>query len=187
MSKIIDALCKVLRHVAGALMICIVICVTIQIIARSILHLSTPWTEEIARYLLIWMTFLGSPVALRKGEHLMVDLLYSKYPAKGRQWVHLLSDVSIAAFCTYLLIFGIQLCNSPVVKRFKSPAAGIPRTWVYSALPVGAALMLLIALYDVYNTYQIMKGKREDTTAGTVIDESITLAEIDERRREGLK
>lgn len=187
MKKVIDAICNVLRHVAGVLLLCIVVLVAIQIIARSILHLSTPWTEEIARYLLIWMTFLGSPVALRKGEHLMVDLLYSKYPAKGRQWVHLLSDVSIAAFCTYLLVFGIQLCNSPVVKKFKSPAAAIPRTWVYSALPVGAALMLLVALYDVYNTALIIKGKREDTTASSVVDESITLAEIDEMKREGLK
>lgn len=183
MKKIIDTICSALRNISGLLLLAIIICVSIQVICRSILRLPTPWTEEVARYLLIWMTFLGSPVALRKGEHLMVDLLYSKYPARGRQWVHLLSGCSVAAFCSYLLYFGIKLCNDPRVQRFTSPSAGIPRVWVYTALPVGAMLMLLVSAYDIYETVLILQGKREDTTAKSVVDETKTLEEIDRMRR----
>ena len=184
MNKVLDKIMNCMRQISGMFLLSIVICVTIQIVCRSILHISTPWTEEIARYLLIWMTFLGSPVALQKGEHLMVDLFYSKYPARIRQYVHFGCEVSVAVFCSYLLYFGIKLCQDPRVQRFSSPAAGIPRTWVYSALPVGAFLMLIIALYDAYNTVLIVAGKRDDNTANAIIDENVSLDDIDRKRRE---
>mgnify|MGYP002541547365 CR=1 FL=1 len=180
-----------LSNLSGALMLAIVACVTVQIVVRNLpklipsLKFTAPWTEEFAKYLLIWLTFLAAPVVLHRGEHLMVDLFYSKFPPKVRQFVHLFSDLFILAFCLYLLVFGVQVCMDPKIQRFRSPASGIPRVWVYAALPVGGLLLALFDLADIVKTILIILGKREDTTATGLVDESVTLAELDERKKGG--
>lgn len=189
MYKVIEkALAKIagfLSNLTGAVMLAIVVSVTIQIVGRNILKISTPWTEELARYLLIWLTFLGAPVVLYRGEHLMVDLFYSKFPTKVRQFVHLFADLLILAFCLYLLINGAELCMDPKIQRFLSPAMGIPRVWVYAALPVGSALLILFDLADIVQTVLVILGKRPDNTASGLVNEDLTLAEMDEQQKEG--
>lgn len=182
MKKVLEASIFILCKIVAFLMLALIVVVTIQIVGRGIFRISTPWSEEVSKYILIWMTFLGSPVVLYRGEHLMVDLFYVKFAPRVRQWVHLFSDLFILVFCGYLEYFGIMLCLNKVVLRFVSPAAGIPRVYIYSALPVGAALMLIYNLYDIGNTILILLGKKEDNTAGALVDESKTFAEMDSER-----
>jgi len=189
-TKIEKALAKfaaILSNLSGVLMLSIVACVTIQIIGRNILKIGTPWTEEVARYLLIWLTFIAAPVVLWRGEHLMVDLFYSKFSPRTRQIVHLLSDLFILAFIIYLLVFGVELCMDPKIQRFKSPAARIPRVYIYGALPVGAFLLLIYNIADIIQTILVLAGKREDTTSSSLVDETVSLAELDAMKEEGAK
>lgn len=179
MKKIINTSAFMLGKLAAVLMFAMVVVVTIQIVGRGVLNISTPWTEEFARYILIWMTFLGSPVVLYKGQHLMVDLFYVRFSPRARHGVHLFSDLFILVFCGYIAYFGFMLCTSRVVLNFVSPAAGIPRVFIYSALPVGAGLMMIYILCDIWDVILIMLGKKEDTTASTLVDETITIAEMD--------
>jgi TRAP-type C4-dicarboxylate transport system permease small subunit len=179
MRKLIKTSTFILGKIIALIFFALVVIITIQIVGRSILKISTPWTEEVAKYLLIWMTFLGSPVVLYRGEHLMVDLFYVKFPPRVRHWVHMFSDFFILIFCCYLSYFGIMLCLNKFVLNFVSPAAGIPRVYIYSALPVGAVLMLIYTCWDILETILIMLGKKEDTTVRTLVDENKTLAEID--------
>jgi len=185
--KALGKLAGLLSNLAGVIMLAIVACVTYQIIGRNILKIPTPWTEEVARYLLIWLTFIAAPVVLYRGEHLMVDLFYSKFPPKTRQIVHLLSDLFILVFVLYLLYYGTVLCMDPKIQRFLSPAARIPRVWVYAALPVGAALLLIYILSDIIQTLLVIAGKREDTSSFGLVDENVTLAELDEMKKEANK
>ena len=187
LDKVMNGVAKILRNLAGIALMGVVFSVAYQVICRNILHIPCAWTEEVARYLMIWMTFLGAPVALKKGEHLMVDLFYNMYPAKVRQWVHLFCDIVVAAFCVYMLVFGIEMCTDPRLLRFKSPSAGIPRVYIYTALPIGAFFMLAVSIYDVWNTIKIIRGKAEDTTAANMVDESMSLEEIDRMKEEANK
>ncbi len=187
MRKIIKVSVFVLTKISAALLLAMIIIVTIQAVGRSFLKIPTSWTEEVSKYTLIWLTFLGSPVVLYKGDHLMVDLFYVKFKPRVRQWVHLFSDLFISAFCSYVIYFGVMLCMNKFVLNFVSPAAGIPRIFVYSALPVGAAIMLIYSLCDIWDTILILLGKREDTTASALVDETKTLAEMDQEVRMNLK
>ena len=183
--KIVDGINNVLINCAAIALFGILLSVTVQIVVRNFLpHIPCPWTEEVAKYLLIWMCFLGSPVALRKGEHLMVDLFFNMYPPAMRRWMKLLMTVMVAAFCVYLLYFGMELCLNPMTWKMKSPSAQIPRLWVYAALPVGAFFMLIVALWDIYAVSQMIRGKREDTTGASIVDEAVTLSDIDAMERE---
>jgi len=178
MKKVLDVMDKILTAIIAVLLAAIIVLVLIQVAARN-MKMSTPWTEEVAKYLLIWLTFLGAPVVFRRNEHLMVDLLYIRYSPKVRWITRLIFDVFIIVFVAYLTYFGIELCSHPSTLKFVSPASGIPRVYIFSALPVGSAIMLVYVIYDIWNTIQIMRGNVEDTTVSQIVDESKSLAEID--------
>jgi len=182
MKKVMESGVFILTKIISFLMFALIVIITIQIVGRSVIKINTHWTEEVAKYILIWLTFLGSPVVFYRGEHLIVDLFYAKFPTRVRHWVHLFSDLFILAFFCYLGYFGIMLCTNKFVLNFTSPAAGIPRVYIYAALPVGAVLMAICSLWDIWQTVLIILGKKDDDTLGGLVDEGRTLIEIDAER-----
>ena len=139
-----DAAMATLEKAAGLLMLGMILVITTQLVARNFLRISTPWTEDTAKLLLIWMTFLGSPVVLYRGEHLTVDLIYSRLTGYKRAVVDLLIVTVILVFCVIVVRLGISLCTNRIILRSTTAAAGIPRVWMFSALPVGGGLMFLV-------------------------------------------
>lgn len=75
---------KVLKNILDWLGISIflaLLCVVVlQIIARSVLTISIPWTEELSRFLFIWLTYIGAAIAARKGSNIVIDMLIQKIP-----------------------------------------------------------------------------------------------------------
>ena len=92
---------------------------------------------------------------------------------------HLALNVLVIGFCVYLLIYGMELIMNPLTWKMKSPSAGFPRVAIYAALPFGAFFMTLVGLWDTWVTIQMIRGKREDTTGKSIVDESLTMEEID--------
>ena len=170
-----------LQKVAGLLMFAMTIVVLTQLVSRNFLKVPVIWTEDVAKLLLVWMTFIGSPVVLHKGEHLMVDLIYAQASPKGKKYIRLLSCVVVVIFCVIAVKIGIDVCTNKVILRSSTAAAKIPRVFIYGALPVGALLMGLVALNSLIDTILILLGKKEDTIEEIIIDETKTLDELEGR------
>ena len=83
--------------------------VFLQFFARYVLNDSPGWTEEIARYLLIGVTFIGSVTAMRKGTHIAVEVLFNYLPPRGRHQLLLAIDLIVALFCVFLAITAAEL------------------------------------------------------------------------------
>lgn len=83
--------------------------VFLQFFTRYVLNDSIAWTEEIARYLLICVTFVGAAMAARKGTHIALELVYHVVPARARRWLRLvLSIIAVVFFAIATwLCFGI--------------------------------------------------------------------------------
>ncbi len=179
MKKFMEISIQILTKIIALLLLVLIAVITFQIVGRNFIKISTHWTEETSKYILIWLTFLGSPVVLYKGEHLIVDLFYLKFSPGVRHWVYLFSNLFIAAFTGYLTYYGYMLCTNKFVLNFTSPAANIPRVYIYSALPIGAALMVVYSLWNVWEAVMIILGKKKDTTGRSLVDESRSLEDID--------
>lgn len=112
-----------------------------QVVGRYVFSTGFSWTEELMRYLMIWLMMLGSVACVFRAEHMAVETIESRVdPARA----HLVKSAlySIAAvFCVFVLVYGWPLAmrNASQV----APASGIPMIYPYLALPVGAALMLV--------------------------------------------
>jgi TRAP-type transport system small permease protein len=111
-----------------------------QVFTRYVLNDAAGWTEEIARYLLIAVTFLGGAMAVRRGTHIQVDFLYRFIPrATGRVMSTFVDAVRIgffgyAVWLTWLLIDRIGTQRMAVVE--------LPIGLVFGAMLIGFALML---------------------------------------------
>ncbi len=126
---------------AGGLTMALV--VAVQVFCRYVLNHSLFWSEELARYLLVWITFLGASCAYRRSSHPGVDVLYVRLPAAGRKIVRLLVTAGAAFFFFILLVWGGKFAW--FVRFQVSPALGLCKGLVYAVVPLSGAVMLVHA------------------------------------------
>lgn len=139
-STIGRALALIPELVAGLLLALIVILVFVQVIARYYLHFPLAWTEEGARFLFTWVSFLGAAVALRGGEHFSATVLVDRLPERPRNVLHVATRLLTAGFLIFLVDHGFRA--SALAFRQTSPVLDLPIGWLYLPLPVAAGLML---------------------------------------------
>jgi TRAP-type C4-dicarboxylate transport system permease small subunit len=121
----------------------LVLVVFFQVVARYVFNQPPAWSEELARFLQVWIILLASPLCIRKGSHLAVDYFGHKLSPGNRKRLDILIGLLITSYVLVVTLFGIRLM---VVGRFQvSPAMGLPMTVVYAVLPVSGALMFIEA------------------------------------------
>jgi len=101
--------------------------------------------EELARYLMIWTGFLGSSLAIRRGSHLGFSMLVDRLPRAINLLVSCCVSVGIMIFLGFLIKYGWFI--TAFVRNQSSPTLPVTMFWVYLAIPVGSAVMLLQILF----------------------------------------
>jgi TRAP-type transport system small permease protein len=148
---------KILGFFLEILMVVMVLVVILQILARYAIKVSIPWTEESARYMLAFMTFIGAAIALREGKHIVVDFLYARFPPGLRKGMDLFFHVLIILFLAGILKGGLTLIGG----AWDVPTASI--TWitmgqVYLILPLGLVIMIWFELCNLWELLRRKKG-----------------------------
>ncbi len=170
-AKAMAWVCEGLRRVSIAALVVIgavmSVIVLLQIIFRFLIHVPFPWSEELARYLMIWMGMLGAFVALREGRHIGVSLFVDRLPPAWASRVMLLVQVATIVFLGIVAKqgFSLALFNESQL----SPAMQIPMIFPYMAVPVGASLMILELVAGVLGEiFQVQQLKTRRLTAATL-------------------
>ena len=149
MRRIGDMICFIQRKFTASLMLLAIIVISFQIVARIIFLLPTPWTEEIGRFLLIWIAFSGSIGLIIKGEHLSIDILSVHFGPKLKKWARVINGIVFVAFSGFLFYYGLRLCMSPVVIIGRTSAMQIRRVYVYMILPISMGINTLYSSADL--------------------------------------
>lgn len=153
MISILDKLLKILVTACMALM---VVVVTWQVVSRYALGDPSPWTEEVARMLLIWVGLLGGVYAYREKAHLGLDLLHQKVGSAGKRRLDYITDISCGLFALGVLVVGGgSLVQLTWELKQTTAALGIPMAWVYSVLPLSG---VLIVYYSIASLIQNKAG-----------------------------
>ena len=111
----------------------------LQFFTRYAMNDSASWTEEIARYLLICITFIGAAIGVRKNNHIQVDFLYRILPKPLMRVMSTLVDVARIAFLGYATWLTFQLLQR--IGGQQMAVVNLPIGLVYSVVLVGFALM----------------------------------------------
>lgn len=101
---------------------------------------SLTWADEVARYSMIWLTFLGSGLALREGAHAAITNAQDALPTKGQRVLRGLILLVMFGFFAFMVWVGFDYMNRMSVQ--KSAALRVPMYWIYAAMPVGFLLMI---------------------------------------------
>lgn len=120
----------------------------LQVVFRYVLSAPLPWSEEAARYCFVWIVFLGAALGLERGVHLGVDLLVNRMPEPMRRLTALVCDLLIAVFAAVIIYASIPVLHLNALQH--SPALGVQMSWIYLAIPVSMALILLITAARVF-------------------------------------
>ena len=143
-----DYLAKALRWLLVLEMVGLVICVSTQVFSRYVLGASVPWTEELARYVLVYLTFTGTALAAHENSHIRVDFVVEALPRALRRPLYLLSDLLMCVAAAILLYYGWRFAY--LAKNTVSPAIDQSMAWVYAAMPCAGLLMLVYGLRRLF-------------------------------------
>lgn len=123
---------------------------------------SLPWADEVARYLMIWMTFVGAGLALRTGGHVAITNLQDAIPTRAQIALRGLIALILLAFFLFMIWTGQDYMTR--MQFQKSPALRLPFKYVYAAMPIGFAL-LSVHLLLIAQQF-IMAGTYRDAPQG---------------------
>jgi TRAP-type C4-dicarboxylate transport system permease small subunit len=168
-----NALDRVLERITAVvkwvmiIMTCVIFFITtFTVFTRYLINYVPSWSEEIPRYLLVWITYLGAALAIKYKEHISLDVFFNLLPLKARQVGHLFLNGLIAIVAVIMVVYGIGLVNHFGDDKMES----IPLTnfWLYLVMPISGTLMLL---YLAQNTWKRIRGlgKAEEASSSEMV------------------
>lgn len=131
-----------------ALMLSMTIIVLAQVFSRYILKNSITWSEEIARWLMIWICFLGSGIAVKYSQHIGLSFIVDRLNKKVQNIFSLLTNTGILIFLYFCILKSFTLTQ--FVINQKTAAAQISMAWPYSSVPIGCMIMLVHIIVIIF-------------------------------------
>ncbi|OBU03425.1 TRAP transporter small permease [Morganella psychrotolerans] len=133
----------------------LVLCVTWQVLSRYILSSPSTVTDELARYLFMWVAMIGAAYTTGQHRHLAIDLLVMKLTGARKQFISVVIQLAIITFAGVVLVYGGgTLVLSTLASGQITPALGWQMGYIYLCLPVSGLLMIMYALVDIFSLFQ---------------------------------
>jgi len=138
---------KILATVCAILMTVMVLDVTWQVISRWILKNPSSVTEELARFIMIWIGFIGSAYAYKKYAHLGLDVLTSKLEGSRRRAAEWVAELLCIFFAGAIMVYGgFNVVALTLELNQISPALQVKMGYVYAIIPISGAFICVFAL-----------------------------------------
>lgn len=133
--------------------------VFLNVVLRYGFNSSINVTEEVSRYLFVWLAFLGAILAFSENQHVNVTILTSKLSERRRKWLSILTD-SAMLFCCYLIISG-SWTQFQLNLNNLAPISGLPQGITFLASVIaGGLIAILILVRLIGNLSQLLKGEQ---------------------------
>ena len=143
---------KIDSILASIIFISIFFIMVLNIILRNIFSISLDWPIELSRYLLVWLTIMGSIYLFRKDYHIAADSIWVYLKRRLNKKIVLFLDIFKSAVCiffgSFILFYGYELSNK--LKYFSSPSLGISQSYLYMIIPTLGGFIILFSLISIY-------------------------------------
>lgn len=148
--------------------ICIVLMSTmslllaVQVFMRYVMQASLSWSEELARYIFIWLIYLGISYGAKIMKHIKIEASLAIFPKKIQPYIVILGDLIFFGFATYICYVGYYIVQKQVFIGQTSTATGIPMWLVYSAPMVGFGLTAIRQVQTIIYRIRQLRVKETD-------------------------
>jgi TRAP-type transport system small permease protein len=159
MKKLIDAYSRLLNALMVATVAILVIPVSLQIISRyTQLIPSYIWTEELSRFLFIWMVMLGAMVGIKEGTHFEVDI-WPELGRRGNAMLKIVSNLFVLTFALVFVYWGMKFVQFGWYQE--SELAELPMPFIFIAWPLAGATWVLFLAQIFSENIRILAGKSD--------------------------
>ncbi|MCZ2721929.1 TRAP transporter small permease [Marinomonas sp. 15G1-11] len=144
LSVLNSAIIGLFKYLALSAVAIMTFVILLQVFFRYVLNNSFPWSEELARYLMVWMTFLTLPVVSRLKQHAALEIILGSLPHK----LNTILQLIIYGLTGIVLFIAFDKSYDFAMKGTRMLATALPVTkaWSYTAMPVGFFVMMLVYL-----------------------------------------
>lgn len=162
MNKLYLLIINILKFLVVFLSSAIVIVVTIQVFSRFVLQAPSSITEELSRFLLIWIGLLGGAYGYHSNAHLGLDIITNSLNQLTRYWVAIGSHIIIMTFAIAVMVTGgISLVLLTFDPPQISAALEIKMGYIYSVVPISGLLIVYISIMKIVGLFsQISNSKK---------------------------
>ena len=153
---LVRALARSLQALVLVAMAVVAIVVIVEVVLRYTLGQSLVVTEELSRYLMVWVAFLGSVLVIYERGHIAAEGLSGWLGAAGRRRVAVVADLLSLVFLVVLAVSGFQVLPAQLDQHLTT--IKVPIFWFYLAIPVGASLMALVVGLRLLGWNEVERG-----------------------------
>ncbi|MFD2099030.1 TRAP transporter small permease [Flagellimonas iocasae] len=142
---------NILGHILVVLMSLMVLNVLWQVFSRYVVGQPSAFTDELARYLMIWLGLLGAAYVSGKSGHVAIDILAKRSSHKKQKLLKRIVCSAIIFFClTAMVIGGSWLVYTTYELKQLSPALGLPLAYVYMVIPISGLLVMYNKTWEIW-------------------------------------
>ncbi|MTI16314.1 TRAP transporter small permease [Rhodobacteraceae bacterium RKSG542] len=146
-----NALTRIINYILSSIVITVfailVVCVIWQVFSRFVLGTPSTFTDELARFMFMWVGLIGAAFTLGQRRHLAIDLLTGSLSGQKKLYSDFFIIAAIAAFAGFIMVFGgSNLVAKTLANGQVSPALRIPMGYVYAAIPFSGLMILYYCL-----------------------------------------
>lgn len=172
MNKLMDKLFKGIDYFTGILTGLMVVFVFLNVVLRTFFHSGLTWSEELSRYLFVFVTYIGAISAMRANAHLGVDTLISRMKPKVQMFLYVISQAIIGVLMIILIQGSWRMVAQNTAS--KTAALGIPYSILYSVGIITGAAIAVMAVMNVIYALRHPSEISEIVTMSTSDDDEIT-------------
>ncbi len=143
------------------LMFLMSIIIFVQVIMRYVFHSSLTWSEELARYLFVWLVYFSMAYTAKKEAHIRIDAAINLYPKKLRPYIEILSEVIVFAFAVFIAITSVGVFQKISASGQLSPALQLPMQFVYAAPLIGFGLTAIRQVQCILRRIKALHDHKE--------------------------
>lgn len=159
--KVLDE--KLELSICIVLMSLMTVIIFVQVIMRYVMHNSLVWSEELARYLFIWLIYIGISYGAKIMKHIKIEAALGLFPMKVRPIIIIIGDVLFLGFSLFITYTAFTVVQRQIGLGQKSPAMQIPMWIIYAAPMVGFALTSIRQIQTIiYRVNKLKQGGKID-------------------------
>lgn len=147
LERLVDGIEVVAKAAALGLTVLVLLVMLAQVFFRYVLNSSLQWSEELAVWGMVWMVFVGSVLLVRRWEHISITTLVRNLPPTVRPFLVIFNKAAALVFLVIVGYYGIEVFGGSF--HAKSPSIGLSTRWIKLAIPTGAVLMAVVAVYAI--------------------------------------
>jgi TRAP-type transport system small permease protein len=150
--RLVETLNGIIKWILIILFFVMVVVVFLQVLFRFVLHQPLAWTEELGRYLLVWITFLGAGYGMSVKAHPSIELFFEKAGSSLKKVLTVISTLLIIFFFWQVIANSFEFISRSMTQT--SPVLRLPMGFVYTVIPIASGIFIINLLYVVLSEWR---------------------------------